>query len=716
MIDLTGVVHHPAIEEIAEVLANKTQNADRNFFRTEVAYFLAKMAACMRATVVTADNGEIPVNLYCLLLANSGYGKGRSIGVMEDDFLFAFRRRFMENTFPQVAETTMWDLANKRAARNGTDAQEEFNKLESSSHKKGPFPFTFDSGTTPAVKQLREKLLMGGSGSINFQVDEIGLNLINSVEVLTVFLELYDQGKTKLKLVKNSAENERSEDLEGKTPTNMLLFGTPSKLLDGGSVEEQFWGFMETGYARRCLFGHGEQHHSDHGDLTPTEIYHKLIQPSNDAAVNKWSAHFHKLADPGMFGWKIKVDDTVAIQLLTYRIDCEERAKLLPQFDEIARAELSHRYFKALKIAGSLAFIDESSDLEMHHLMSAILLVEESGEAFKRIVTRDKNYVRLAKYIAEVGSEVTQSDLVEKLPFYNGSNAKRNEMMSLATSWGYKNHIIVKKSFIDGIEFFKGESLEETNLDAITLSYSDNFAYNYANETVPFDQLHILTQEADMHWCNHHFKGGHRHDDMAIPGFNLVVVDCDGDVSLDAVHDLLKDYTFLTYTTKRHTEDENRFRLVLPINYRLELDQEEYREFMNGVLAWLPFKSDAAANQRAKKWMTNDAGSYHYNTGAVLDALNFIPKTSRNEAYKKDYQALENLDNLERWFAQRIAEGNRNNQMIKYALALVDCGMDLIQVRSQVISFNSKLSNGLTEDEIDNTIMVTISKRFQQAA
>lgn len=716
MIDLTGVSHHAAVGEIAEVLSNRIQNPDKSFFRIEAAYFLAKMAASMRATVVTKDRGEIPVNLYCLLLATSGFGKGHSIGIMEDEFLFGFRRRFMENTFPELAERNLWKLANSRAGRNGTDPQEEFDKAEKQFRQTGGFPFTFDSGTTPAVKQLREKLLLGGSGSINFQVDEIGLNLISSTEVLTVFLELFDQGKTKLKLTKSTVDNQRGEDIDGKTPANMLLFGTPSKLLDGSAVEDQFWAFMETGYARRCLFGHGEHKPQDQDGLSPKEIYQKLIQPSNNAAIHKWSTHFHKLADPDMFGWKMQMDDDVAIKLLTYKIECEREADLLPQFDEIRKAELSHRYFKVLKIAGTFAFIDESSEVEMDHLMSAILLVEESGESFKRIMNRPKSYVRLAKYIAEVGTPITQSDLVETLPFYSGTNARRNDMMNLATAWGYKNHIIIKKTFTDGIEFFTGETLQETNLDEVIVSYSDNFAYNYLCEKVPFSELHTLTQADGMHWCNHHFKNGHRHDENAIPGFNMVVVDCDGDVSLATVHELLKDYTYLTYTTKRHTEEENRFRLILPINYRLELDQEDYREFMNQVMAWLPFPTDTAANQRAKKWMTHEGGIHHYNEGKLLDALDFIPKTSRNEAHKKQFQELESLDNLERWFAQRIAQGNRNNQMIKYALALVDGGMDLVQVSAQVHAFNAKLNNALPDDEIDTTILKTVAKRIQKAA
>ena len=89
-IDLTGVTHHPAIEEIVDVLCNKTQNNDRGFFRVEVAYFLAKMASCMGATIVTKDRGDLPVNIYAMALATSGFGKGHSVNIVENEFMKGF--------------------------------------------------------------------------------------------------------------------------------------------------------------------------------------------------------------------------------------------------------------------------------------------------------------------------------------------------------------------------------------------------------------------------------------------------------------------------------------------------------------------------------------------------------------------------------------------------------------------------------------------------
>lgn len=714
MIDLETTAHHPAIEEIVDVICNKTQNSDRGFYRTEVAYFLAKMAGIMRATIITKDRGEIPVNLYALALAPSGFGKGHSVSIMENEFLKSFKKRFMEDTFVTISEQFINNIANERAARNGTDQAEELERVEKEFRQAGAYPFTFDSGTAPAVKQLRHKLLMANVGSINLQIDEIGSNLIGATEVLTLFLELYDQGMVKQKLTKNTSENQRSEELDGKTPTNALLFGTPSKLLDGGQTEEQFYSFLETGYARRCLFGFG--HHSRSSEtLSPAEIYNRLINPTNTAAIDYWASRFHTLADPAMYGWKMVVEDDVAIALLSYKIDCEKLADGLADHEDIKKAELSHRYFKVLKLAGAYAFVDKSMEVEMDHLNSAIKLVEESGEAFQTILNREKAYVKLAKYIADVGTEVTHADLMEALPFYKSGNAARNEMITLATAWGYKKHIIIKKMFIDGIEFFKGETLKETDLSKMTLSYSDHWAYNYMGEKVPFDQLHVLTQASGMHWANHHFKNQHRAEENVIAGFNMIVIDVDGSISLSSVHELLKDFKFMTYTTKRHTDDENRFRLILPMNYYLELDQDEYKEFMNSVMEWLPFRTDESANQRSKKWMSCDTGSYHYNLdGELLDVLDFIPKTSRNEQHKRENQQLESLDNLERWFAQRIASGNRNNHMIKYALALVDSGMDLVNVQKQVHAFNQKLNTPLPEEELDNTVLVTVAKRFQR--
>ena len=208
----------------------------------------------------------------------------------------------------------------------------------------------------------------------------------------------------------------------------------------------------------------------------------------------------------------------------------------------------------------------------------------------------------------------------------------------------------------------------------------------------------------------------------------MISIDVDGGTTLTVAHELLKDYKFLTYTTKRHNQVEgvdgdgndilgpDRFRIMIPMNYTLRLDPKEYKEFMDNVMAWLPFTTDESANEPEKKWETFDGGQCHYNMdGELLDVLEFIPRTSKNDQFKQNFQKVESLDNLERWFAGKIATGSRNNQMIKFALALVDSGLPLMDVNRQVHAFNQKLANPLPTDEIDVTIMQTVAKRYTRS-
>jgi hypothetical protein len=715
-LNLETIPHHPALQEIVDVICTRRRTKDRSFFQAEVAYYLGKMASTMRASMSSDSIGDVIVNIYSMALAPSGYGKGHSITIMEDEFLKSFRERFENETFPVLAEQNLWVIANARAARTGADQQEEFERTKKEFDRFGPYTFTFDSGTVAGVKDMRTKLLLGGAAALNLQVDEIGSNLTGSMDMLTLLLELYDNGKVKQKLTKNTNDNPRSQEIDGKTPTNMLLFGAPAKLFDGAKTEQEFYSLLETGYARRCIFGYGTVNRSD-VKKTAAEIYEDLTTSANDGIVTKWARHFYTLADPALFGWKMTVPEDVAIQLLEYQLECEAKAEAMAEHEEIQKAEVSHRHSKALKLAGAYAFIDQSIEVEMHHLLAAIKMIEESGKAFEVALSREKPYERLAKFIAGSKAELTHADIHEKLTFYPKSGATaRNDMMMLATSWGYKNNVIIKKTFVDGIEFFKGETLEKTDLNKLIVSYSNNWAYEYRAEVAPFAELYRLAQAEDMHWTNHHFKDGHRTAENALAGFNMIVLDVDHGVTVETAHELLKDYKFLTYTTKRHQTEGHgdRFRIMMPINYRLNLDSDEYKEFMRNIFAWLPFATDESYEKREKKSESYAGGEVLYNVdGQILDVLPFIPKTSRNEQHKQQSQALGSLDNLERWFAGHIANGNRNNQMIKYALCLVDNGWDLPTVRSQVHAFNSKLSDPMSEQEIDSSILVTVAKRYQ---
>lgn len=715
MIDVSNVPHHIVIDEISEILSNQVRNEDKSFFRMLVAQALCTIASTMRAKVMTEHRGEIPVNGYTIALSPSGTGKGASMTLL-DEVTKDFRLTFTNYTMPLISEANLWKLAMGKAARNGTEEQTEFDALNREYKDAGAYTYSFDEATKAAIRQVRHKLILANCGALNLVVDEVGTNLSSVMEALASYLELYDQGLLKRSLTKNTAENKRTEELEGKTPANALLFGTPTKLLDGGKTEDDFYSLLETGYARRCFFAMGKPTLPER--LTPKEQYDRLRDPAAKVLLQKWANHFASLADPTKADWLIDVPADVGVELMAYQMDCEDQAQKISDHEPIRKHELAHRYYKAIKLAGALAFIEEAMVMDMNHLHCAIKLVEESGQAFQSILRRERAYAKLARYLASANTELTHADLMETLPFYKGGPTAQNNLMTMATAWGYKNHIIIKKRYVDNVELFMGETLKEVSLDAMTLAYSDDYAYNYEAVEVPFSDLHQLTQAPDLNWTTHAFKKGHRLGENAIPGFNMIVLDIDGTARLDTVHELMKDYVFMTHTTKRHGLDgTDRFRLILPMNYELKLDKEDYKAFMTNVMAWLPFEADHdAGTDQVRKWLTNPNGVYHYNTdGQLFDVLPFVPQTSRNEQHNKDMKALGSLDNLERWFAQRFTEGNRNQLMIKFALALADTGMSYPEVEEKVLSFNKKLSNGLSKDELQRTVLLTTARRYQSS-
>ena len=714
MLPVAQMEFHPTSEKLVQLLCTRTQNTEPLFFRVLVGYYWGVIAAQMRCIIATPDRGDIPVNVYAINLSPSGTGKGFSTSIMEEEVIHQFRERFLEETFPLMAERNLPQLAHKRAVRKSTDPDDELARVQKEFDSLGSLLFSFDSGTSPAVKQMRHKLLMANAGSVNLEIDEIGSNLVGNTEVLTTFLELYDKGKVKTKLVKSTSDNSRIEEIRGSTPTNMMLFGTPSKLFDSAQTEQQLYEMLETGYARRCLFGYIKKA-SKNLEVSAEQVYQHMTSTQDNQFLNDLADHLESLGNIINANKKLVMSRDTALLMIEYKLKCEREAEELGEHQELRKAELSHRYFKALKLAGAYAFVDDSPELTQDHLYNAIKLVEESGEAFVRMLSRDRPYVKLAKYLANIGIEVTQADLVEDLPFYKGSAAQKQEMLTLAIAHGYKNNIIIKKSFNDGIEFLRGESLKETDLDRMIVTYGGDITTGFKNDYAPFDQLHKLTQAQGMHWVAHHLKDGYRNTDNYIPGFNLVVIDVDGEVSLSTAKLLLKDYKALYYTTKRHTDQENRYRIILPTNFELYLDAKDYKEFMSNLYEWMPFKVDESTGQVARKWLSHN-GHFEYTEGQLLDVLPFIPKTSKNEERKTQMGELHSLDNLERWFIHNTGDGNRNNQLMRYAFTLVDAGYDFATINSRVLALNEKLADKLDETEIMGSIMISVGKALAKRA
>ena len=147
------------------------------------------------------------------------------------------------------------------------------------------------------------------------------------------------------------------------------------------------------------------------------------------------------------------------------------------------------------------------------------------------------------------------------------------------------------------------------------------------------------------------------------------------------------------------------------MSHTLFLCASEFKEFMDNIYEWLPFETDTSTSQRSRKWASHQ-GNYWYNDGELLDSLQFIPKTKKNDERKKLILDQASMSNVERWFMGNTGNGNRSNQLIKYALMLVDADYSFDDIRTNVLGLNSKLTDPMPEAEVHATIMQTASKAY----
>ena len=710
------MAYDPVSESITDIMCAKTQNDERMFFRVLNAYYWGVLASQMHVTIEGWGGSKLPINIYAMNLSPSGTGKGYSTGLMENQIINRFRETYMENTFPLAAEHNMHKLAAQRAKRKGSDVNDEFAALEKEFNTIGSLLFNFDSATVPAIKQLRHKLNLAKAGGVNLQIDEIGANLVGNTEVLNAFLELYDTGLIKDKLVKSSSENVRFERIEGATPTNMLLFGTPTKLLDSGLTQKHLVEMLEMGYARRCFFGYIPKIKKNVTADAATLI-NQMFNSGTDAQLDQLSCQLEQLADISNLNKVVQIDQLTATYLMEYKIHCDKRAACYKDHETIVRSEMENRFFKVLKLAGAYAFRDYAPNISVSHLEAAIRLAEDSGEHFARLMTPEYDYEKLAKYLADCDkSGVTLPDLEQALPCFRGSKQQKDQMIEYAVAWGYRNNIIIKKLYDGNILFLRGETLKQTNTDELIISSSSRLAEGYGNARIKFDDFIKLSQVDGMHWANHHFEGGYRREDHTISGFNTIVLDVDGTLPLNTAKELLKNYKAFFYTTKRHQNEDklDRYRIILPTNFELQLDREEYKMFMDNVMSALPFPMDESCNQRNKKWLTCNSAESHMQDGELFDVLPYIPRTAKNEEREARFKSQEGMENLERWVLNNTGDGNRNKQLYNYAMVLTESGLDLPEIGTKVRALNNKLQDKLSDEELQATILKSIQSKVHK--
>lgn len=721
---------HKMTEEYIDMIQSLVHIEDKHLFRAMLMFYYGSIASTQGATVVSENFGEIPLNFYTNVLAPSGFGKNVTIGMIENYIWKPFYESFQENTFPMAKEkrfAELYPIYEKQMtnAKSVTppSSEEVYKAMEEEYYLLGGFVPFFEEITPAAIRQLTNHIKMTGSGALGLVVDEIGSSLQEIKPALGAFLKLYDVGETKTKVLKNYKDSARVTEIDKPAPANMMLFGEPNMLLNGAEMQQIYMALLLTGFARRVIFACVET--KPPIQFTPEELYERASKSRSKFSNTDYWAEMGK---EDWYGKQIILGKEEALEILAYNVECSQLAATFQSHEGMKATELEHRYFRVLKMAGLLAFVDRVDRVTSEHIKIAISIAEESGKHFHKILNRPDSYQLVLKYLEEnEGLRITKAELYKNVPCFKGSQANQNNLLDLAIAEGVSNNTVVSKSNANGVEYYTAMVLEETDINKLVVSGSTHEADGYAPMLTSYEKLKNFCLTDGYAWSNHHFLNQHRNKANVIEGFNIVILDIDGTSTIDVVSGALRHFKHFIYTTKSHKPEEHHFRVVIPLSHKVKLTPEKFSEFMMNVFDFMPFTVDEVTKDASRMWYTNSGElfepalkEFDYRGEEIdveqtlLPATWFIPDSRDSETMIKDLARFSN-SNIVRYFHKTSKYGVRNNNLYRYARFLMDAGYEVFEdVIKKVQELNKTLDHPLSDEELSNTVFKSISRMFDK--
>lgn len=673
------------LDEMVDILGGNECPDDLKHYLTCVSLFgVATVCSSVRANVICpTDFNEIPTNVYAIAIAGSGLSKSRSLGYVEDLFI-------------AKASDKIKELANAKMETLDPFNMEEVAKLSKEGVK---ISLIFKSATDSAVSAVRSIMDKVGLYSVNIALDELGSVLLKEYDLLSdTLLNAYDRGKLKPNLRRTTGVS----TTESPVPHNLLMFGSPTLIFESKTeTEKAFYDLLSAGLARRCLFSEVK---------TKTNHYTLKVDNTMQNRINAISNRLVDIVDK-YNGKSIPLSNEASIFYEEYETQCKLHSEACGKFEIYNQVCMQNKHWIALKISGLLAMLDLSNTVELSHYLQAIKIVDDSYSYMQQLTKREEKYELIVEWLTETGNSESEYTLTQSLPFYKEVKNKKS-FWDLAKGYAYENNITLMIEDKRNITFYQAKAKKKTNLEEpLLFSYSMDIARDYySNDSITWKDFHKVMQKDGVCYSAHTFKDGHRTNDNAIEGFELLMLDVDSGTPLDIAKLLLDNYTYLIATTRSHNKEKkgvvcDRYRIILPMKNRLELSKEQYSKFMTNLMEDMPIELDACTKDIGRMFY-GASGEYWYNEGELFDADKYIPNTQEEEQYIKQGKTLAkgNISGISQYIIRNESNG-RNSSLIKLALLLARNGYRENELKEEILRVNKQFNNPLSESELERTIL-----------
>lgn len=642
----------------------------------------------------------IPINAITFCIAQSGAAK--------DSSLKAARACFKQGY--NIINKYRNDSAVKRAIELARESGYEFPE-KFASYKDfyiAPNPLFVNIGTSEGFIQHLNDLSNDEIGSGFITSSEIGSDL-NSDPNLQVILknisELYDMGCKEIKVIKN--RETQSKEINS-FPVSAAFLGSGDNIIFDEQTKKKFKLEFNTKLARRSFFVYSyediiEDNFTSIKDMLAEE---RRIQDNALQVRKEVSVYIEDLTNQllNRSNTLIKVDDKTRDLFELYKKYNEALADTIDIRYPISKLTRYHLQWKALKLAGALALIQDCETIDAESYLAAMEyneyiyndilmfekdLLKEPYELFVDFAHKNaiNNTYRMSLHDLRKAGFISNKGL---------TTTQLTELVKLANSYDYHGTYKCEKDIVEYNAIIKKDTILVSYLECTGTKQerAKKCTTGYVTEEMYFSDLMEMLK-GDYAYSPFKFLNGTRGKDNIDSGCKWLVLDIDtSEITDEECHFLLSGLNhFIVRTSNK--DNPNKYRVLLELDSEVNIPPLQWKVFLTSIIEDLGLVADILPKAQIyfsyrDRNILYELDGEPLETKPYLDAISNIDLKSNKIPSKKICNEYLNdpITTFQKAFDAKQGEGSRKLiWAIRYAREL---GADLnycLELLDQISSY-----------------------------
>ena len=653
---------------------------DEDIIRNSFLFVASSLAGLHRIKYVNEGTPNY-INYFGITFARSGGGKDISLLAAEHMFWEAIKN------YPATTHSRFIQL--NGPTPQGDVANDDVNFIVPKQYKLAL------RGSVEGMMRVANYYDRVDLGTLNVISTEFGSEF--NQETMVLLMQLWQSARAD-----GSVNVNEKYDPVSDVPTNILLFGSPVPFKSNIKKHESLVEIIHSGFARRTFFVWNE--------TSGEKLWEGEYDPQ---LLNEYAENFNSYISNKKL---ISFDNDAKLALEEY---LKESFESYAQNRSIINEMRKNGIEKVERLAALLGIIDLSDEVTPEHVKKAIEINEESLSSIRDVIAPGSAYKRIYDELKRNRDGLTISEIHDCGIWFRNKTEEKYQFELLEDYVFRKNERIV----LEG-KTYRIEPLPVNKLDKIVVSVSmqernPERAVDFVPMELPFFDEHnaiekLVVSEKVTAFTLAHYEpskqapNGHRKADNFIPGQNCIAWDIDQGMTVEEAVQRLNGYVFLLYTTKSHTEEHHKFRILMPTKTMFYVNPEQHKQMYENLSQVLGLPTyDVSTRNVSRLWFTNPGGMVLANKEAeLLDVRCCIPTTERAEQVLPkledvDFDKLDiRVQGMLRWLLTNTTEGSRNMNLFRYGAFLRDLGFSSSEIESMLLEANAMLVPPLDDREV----------------